>query len=41
MTALELWTFICIVTVFGTILSYAIILFRDQFIIQVEPNQIG
>lgn len=35
MTALEEWTLACVITVFGTLLTYAIILARDQMIIQV------
>ena len=34
MTSLELWTLACVITVFGTLLTYAIILSRDQMIIQ-------
>ena len=34
MTALEVWSLGCISVVFGTILTYAIILSRDQMIIQ-------
>jgi len=33
-TILELWTLICVCTVFATLLTYAIILGRDQMIIQ-------
>ena len=36
MTALELWTLSCILTVFGSLLSYGFILSRDQMIIQVR-----
>ena len=35
MTALEEWALTCVVCVFGTLLTYAIILGRDQMIIQV------
>ena len=34
MTDLEEWTLSCIIAVFGTLLSFAIILCRDQMIIQ-------
>ena len=34
MTSLELWAFICIVSVFASLLFYAMILFKDQMIIQ-------
>ena len=37
-TILELWTLICVCTVFATLLTYAIILGRDQMIIQVSPR---
>ena len=38
LTDLEMWTFYCIVSVFLSLLTYAIILFKDQMIIQV-PKQ--
>ena len=34
MTVLEEWTLACIVTVFGSLFSFGIILSRDQMIIQ-------
>ena len=37
MTSLEEWAFICIVSVFVSLLFYAMILFKDQMIIQVIP----
>ena len=36
LTDLELWTFCCIVSVFVSLVSYGIILVKDQMIIQVE-----
>ena len=36
MTDLELWTFCCIVSVFVSLVSYGIILVKDQMIIQVR-----
>ena len=36
MTDLEMWTFCCIVSVFVSLVSYGIILVKDQMIIQVE-----
>ena len=36
MTDLELWAFACVVFVFFSILSYAVILVKDQMIIQVN-----
>ena len=41
MTSLELWALACVVTVFGTLLTYAIILSRDQMIIQGVLNGEG
>ena len=41
MTALEVWSLGCISVVFGTILTYAIILSRDQMIIQGVLNSEG
>ena len=41
MTALEVWSLGCISVVFGTILTYAIILGRDQMIIQGVLNSEG
>ena len=41
MTALEVWSLGCISVVFGTILTYAIILGRDQMIIQGVLNNEG
>ena len=41
MTSLEMWTLACVVTVFGTLLTYAIILSRDQMIIQGVLNAEG
>ena len=41
MTSLELWTLACVITVFGTLLTYAIILSRDQMIIQGVLNGDG
>ena len=41
MTALEVWSLGCISIVFGTILTYAIILSRDQMIIQGVLNSEG
>ena len=35
MTDLEFWTFMCIVSVFLSLLSYGVILIKDQMIIQV------
>ena len=39
MTSLELWAFICIVSVFASLLFYAMILFKDQMIIQENIKQ--
>ena len=36
MTDLELWAFACVVFVIFSILSYAVILVKDQMIIQVN-----
>merc|ERR1712025_138825 len=41
MTDLELWTFACIVCVFLSLISYAVILCRDQMIIQGVINEEG
>ena len=38
MTDLELWAFACVVFVFFSILSYAVILVKDQMIIQVNMS---
>ena len=40
MTSLEEWAFICIVSVFVSLLFYAMILFKDQMIIQVIPMNV-
>ena len=36
MTDLEFWTFMCIVSVFLSLLSYGVILIKDQMIIQAR-----
>ena len=41
MTSLEMWALGCVGTVFGTLLTYAIILGRDQMIIQGVLNAEG
>ena len=38
MTDLEFWTFMCIVSVFLSLLSYGVILIKDQMIIQVGSH---
>ena len=39
MTDLEFWTFMCIVSVFLSLLSYGVILIKDQMIIQVGSHK--
>ena len=41
MTDLEMWTFCCIVSVFVSLVSYGIILVKDQMIIQVVKVRVG
>ena len=41
MTDLEMWTFCCIVSVFVSLVSYGIILVKDQMIIQVIKVRVG
>ena len=41
MTDLEMWTFCCIVAVFVSLVSYGIILVKDQMIIQVVKVRVG
>ena len=38
MTDLEFWTFMCIVSVFLSLLSYGVILIKDQMIIQASER---
>merc|ERR1719500_476959 len=40
MTDLELWTFCCIVSVFVSLVSYGIILVKDQMIIHDEGDAV-
>lgn len=37
-THLELFVLACVATVFGTLMTYAIILTRDQLVIQVKAQ---